>query len=172
MLGGYKVGMDKSWKLEIEEELKTITLEIVERLVRKGEVDPHLFQKFKRKLADKIVKFILETLGVENVRGIYYADLIGGAEASLGVGRDLDLIIWVEREFPIDSTILEYKLNQAIFKSFREVLNVDLKDIIGPNVVEVHLVRDLHREPLGRLTLTSSTVIPIWLREDSRIQTF
>ena len=158
------------WKITITEKLRRTVKQLVDSVERGEPPDIHVFNIFKRELALEVAKLIVEVLGVKNVKAIYYADLVGGAQSTLGVGRDVDLIVWVERGLTVDASIFEHEVNNAVVRSFLEDLSVDLRDIVGPNVVEIHFVRDLQREPLGRFIMSSmSPVIQIWGREKASV---
>jgi len=105
-----------------------------EYLKTKGE---YSWMRIKRYIAELIVPFILNEIGEENVIEIHYTDLVGGAIDREGIGRDVNLIVWVKRGVNVDHRKLNEKVDEMLKELFRNEYGLELEDLVGPNVIEI-----------------------------------
>lgn len=120
------------------------------------------WMRLKRAIAELIVQFILDEIGKDKVIEIHYTDLVGGAIDREGIGRDIDLIVWVRRDVNVDRRRLNEDVEKILKEIFRYGYGLEFEDFVGPNIVEIHIVKDLDRDMYGRLLKRPSTTIKLW----------
>ncbi len=154
----------------LEHAKRTIKISVLKKLIKEylRYRQPHLWARLKREIADIATSIILAWVGHEKIRGIYYTDLVGGENAATSpfYGRDVDIIVWVEKDTNIDIERLEEVIDAALSKLFERYLGVNYHELTGPCILELHVVRDPRREPYGNLIFSYFTpAIPIWVRK-------
>ncbi len=130
----------------------------------------YTWQRMKRILADTVAEEIIYLLGPENVRGIFYADLHGGEPVNVGEigGKDIDIILWLDEKIVVKEKLLERKLEERTSRILEQLLGEDIRKTLNiPNLVELHIVKNLEKDIFGWLIKNcSSGAIPIWLRRE------
>jgi len=103
----------------------------------------HLWQSFKRELAELLVDHIVKEFGYSTVEEIYYADLHGGKPANIGChgGKDIDLIVKVSKTSNLNVEEIEKRMENSILKVLNEILGINVKEAVGiPNIIELHVI--------------------------------
>jgi len=126
-------------------------------------------ERAKRLLAETIAECIVELLGRENVEEIYLIDLSGG-EATLDFsGRDIDLIVRLDKRL--------VGLESDIKRALESMFNVERERVYGwyiaetgkRELVELHVVTSLD---MGYGRLVRSRFYPairLWSRKERRM---